>query len=131
MESGNPIVQGDRLANQVYCLLAVAELVGDDAEKMEAIGVILIDREDFPVVALSFTKLAGLMMPQRRGQQLGNLMRGVNGRAGRRSNGDLLALFRRHPSLFSVHNVRCTRSRLSQMTTGLARMIALFPQTAS
>jgi hypothetical protein len=29
--------------------------------------VILIDREDFPVAALSFCKLACLMMPQRRG----------------------------------------------------------------
>src|SRR5262249_55787388 len=103
MKSGNAIVQGYRLANQVHCHVVAAELVGDDAKKMEAIDVILIDRQDFPVVAFSFGKSAGLVMPQRRGQQLGNLMRGVDGCAGRRSNGDLL-LFRRYSSLFSVHS---------------------------
>src|SRR5262245_25208417 len=104
MKRGNPFVQGYRLANQVHCHLVAADLVGDEAKKMEAIDVILIDREDFPVVAFSFGKSAGLMMPHRRGQQLGNLMRGVDGRAGRRRKGDLLPLFRRHPSLFSVHS---------------------------
>ena len=78
-----------------------ADLVGDDAEKMEAIDVILIDRQDFPVVAFSFGKSAGLVMPQRRGQQLGNPNRGC---ALPCRNGDLLPLFRRHSSLFSIHS---------------------------
>src|SRR5262249_12191374 len=103
MKSGNPIVQGDRPADQVYCLLAAAELVGDDAKKMEAISVILIDREDLSIVALSFTKLTGLMMPYPRCQQLGNLNRGADGCALRRRNGDVLSLFGGHSSLFSVH----------------------------
>ena len=63
-----------------------------------------IDREDFPVMALSFCKLAGLMVPQRRGQELGNLMRGVEGCAERRRRRGLLPLFRRYSSLFSVHS---------------------------
>src|SRR5262249_35637169 len=103
MKSGNPILQGDRPADQVYCLLAAAELVGDDAKKMEAISVILIDREDFPIVALSFSKLTGLMMPECRCQQLGNPNRGADGCALRRRSGDLLSLFARHSSLFAVH----------------------------
>jgi hypothetical protein len=78
-----------------------ADLVGDDAKKMEAIDVILIDREDFPVVAFSCSKLAGLMMPLPRGQQLGNPNRGC---ALRCRNGDLLPLFRCHSSLFSIHS---------------------------
>jgi hypothetical protein len=67
MESGNPIVQGDRLANQAYCHVVAADLVGDEAKKMEAIDLISIDREDFPVSLLSFCKLAGEMMPLRHG----------------------------------------------------------------
>src|SRR5215831_7901781 len=104
MKRGNPIVQGYRLANQVHCHLVAADLLGDEAKKMEAIDVILIDREDFPVVAFSCSKLAGLMMPLRRGQQLGNPNREVDGCALRRRKGDLLPLFRRHSSLFSVHD---------------------------
>jgi len=101
MKSGNAIVQGYRLANQVHCHVVAADLVGDDAKKMEAIDVILIDREDFPVVAFSCSKLAGLMMPLPRGQQLGNPNRGC---ALPCRNGDLLPLFRRHSSLFSIHS---------------------------
>ena len=74
MKSGNPIIQGYRLANQVHCHLVAADLVGDTAKEMEAVDVILIDREDFPVAAFSFGKSAGSMMPQRRVQQLGNLI---------------------------------------------------------
>jgi hypothetical protein len=103
MKRRNPFVQGYRLANQVHCHLVAADLVGDEAKKMEAIDVILIDREDFPVVAFSCSKLTGLMMPLRRGQQLGNPNREAERCALRRRNGDLLPLFRRHSSLFSVH----------------------------
>src|SRR5215831_4161978 len=103
MKRGNPIVQGYRLANQVHCHVVAADLVGDEAKKMEAIDVILIDREDFPVVAFSRSKLTGLMMPVRRGQQLGNPNREAQRCDLRRRNGDWLPLFRRHSSLFSVH----------------------------
>ena len=96
-------VQGYRLANQVHRHLVAADLVGDEAKKMEAIDVILIDREDLPVVAFSCSKLTGLMMPLRRGQQLGNPNREAEGCALRRRNGDLLPLFCRYSSLFSVH----------------------------
>jgi len=101
MKSGNAIVQGYRLANQVHCHVVAADLVGNDAKKMEAIDVILIDREDFSVVAFSCSKLTGLMMPLPRGQQLGNPNRGC---ALPCRNGDLLPLFRRHSSLFSIHS---------------------------
>src|SRR6516225_10674839 len=103
MKSGNAIVQGYRLANQVHCHVVASDLVGNDAKKMEAIDVILIDRKDFPVVAFSCSKLTGLMMPLRRGQPLGNLNREAEGCALRRRNGDLLPLFCRYSSLFSVH----------------------------
>src|SRR5262249_22528124 len=44
VKRGNPIVQGDRLANQVYGLLMAAHLMGNDAEEMQADSVIRIDR---------------------------------------------------------------------------------------
>ena len=66
--------------------------------------MILIDREDLSVVAFCFGKPAGLMMPQRRSEQFGNLKRGVAGCAGRRRNVDLPPLFGCHWSLFSLHS---------------------------
>src|SRR5262249_36365445 len=103
METGISIVQGDGLANQAYGHVVAADLVGDESKKMEAIDVTLIDREDFPVVAFSCSKLTGLMMPLRRGQPLGNLNRGAGGCALRRRKGVLLPFFRPLSSLFSVH----------------------------
>ncbi len=89
------------------------------AKEMEAIDVILIDREDFPVAAFSFGKSAGSMMPQRRVQQLGNLMRGVASCAGRRGMGICSPLFRRHSSLFAIHrttaSARITRFSFSRL----------------
>src|SRR5215472_9319347 len=89
MEGRISIVQGDRLPNQAYRHVVAADLVGNDAKKMKAIDVILIDREDFPVAAFSFGKSASSMMPQRRFQQLSGVMRQADGYGGRRRrNGD-------------------------------------------
>src|SRR5215471_12669802 len=93
--------------------------MGDDAKKMEAIDVILIDREDFTVVALCFGKLAGLMMAQRRGQLVGNPTRGAGGRARWRRCGDSRRLLGCSWSLFSLHGevTRC-KPTSPKMTAG-------------
>jgi len=64
MKSGNPIVQGDRLADRVYGLLVAAGLVSNDTEQMEGLDLLWIDREYFSVTALRFGKLARSMMLQ-------------------------------------------------------------------
>jgi hypothetical protein len=51
-------------------------LLGDHAEKVKAIEVVLIDSEDLPVIVLGFGQLPGVMMPHRPPQQLGNSNRG-------------------------------------------------------
>ena len=111
MKSRNSIVQGYRLADQVHRHVGAPDLVGEDAKKMEAIDVVLVDRKDFLVVAFSFAKPAGLMMPQRRSQQFGYRLRGADGGVLHRRNGDLLPLFRCHSSLFSVHGEDARRAK--------------------
>src|SRR6516165_2042682 len=119
MKRGNAIVQGYRLANQVDCHVVAADLVCDDAKKMEAIDVILIDREDFSVMALCLGKLAGLMMAQRRGQLVGNPTPGAGGRARWRRSGDSRPLLGCPWSLFSLHGevTRC-KPTSPNMTAG-------------
>src|SRR5215472_9482276 len=92
--------------------------MGDDAKKMEAIDVILIDRADFSVMALCFGKLAGLMMAQRRGQLVGDSTRGASGRA-RWRRWDSRRLRGCSWSLFSLHSevTRC-KPTFPNMTTG-------------
>ncbi len=53
MEGGNSWVQGDSLANEIYCDIVAADLMGNDAEKMQTICVIRFGRKNFPVNALS------------------------------------------------------------------------------
>src|SRR5215475_11664257 len=113
MEAGIPIVQGDRPVDQVDSNVVAANLVGDDAKKMEAIGVILVDGKDFSVVGLCFSKFAGLMMAQRRSQQVSNLNRRVGGCARWRRHGDACPLLGCRSSLFSVHGEEPRRTPTS------------------
>src|SRR6516225_9105108 len=72
MDGGIPIVQRNRPTDQVQSDIVTANLVRDDAKQMEAIDVVLIDREYFSVFALGFSKSPSLMMAQRRRQPVGN-----------------------------------------------------------
>jgi hypothetical protein len=65
-------------------------LLGDHAEKVKAIEVVLIDSEDLPVIVLGFGQLAGVMMLHRPLQQLGNSDRGSGGWEGRQSRDRVL-----------------------------------------
>src|SRR6516165_1012990 len=132
VECRHPIVEGDRLADQVGRHVALAGLVGDDAKTMETIAMILIDCEDLPVAALGFCQLAGLMMPLPGGQQLGDPRRPGNGRAARRRSGGL-PQFGCHSSLFPVHakdpilhrRMIATLRRRGNGLTGTATRVAL------
>ena len=118
MERGIPIVQGDRLADQVQSDIVAARLVGENAKKMEAVDVILIDRENFSVLALCLGKPASLMMNQRRGQLIGNPSRGVSAWARWRRGGDSRRMPGCRLSLFSLHGMpRCKPS--PNVTAGL------------
>jgi hypothetical protein len=57
------IVQGDRLADKARCQVAAANLLGDDAKKMQAVKMVRVNREQFSVAVFGFGILAGLMMP--------------------------------------------------------------------
>src|SRR5262249_5594651 len=58
VKSWHPIVQGDRLSDQIYCSVVATDLVGDNSKQMEAIDVICINREYFSVADLRLSKLA-------------------------------------------------------------------------
>jgi hypothetical protein len=120
VKSRNPIVQGNRLADQLYCHVSAADLVGDDAKKMKAIDMILIDGEDCLVVALGFGKLAGLVMSLRSGKQFRNPDRAAEGCARCRRSGGSLPLFGGTSSLFSVHGEVPGISRHSPMSDRVA-----------
>jgi len=57
VESGNPIVQCNCFADQVYCQIVAPALQGDDAEKMQTIDVIWLNRKNFSIT------LPGLCKP--------------------------------------------------------------------
>ena len=61
VEIRNAIVAGDGFADQVDRGLVVPGLMSDDAEEMQAVGVIWIDRKDLPVTALGLMEPASLM----------------------------------------------------------------------
>ena len=71
-------MRSDRLADKTCCQVAAADLLGDHAKKMEAVEVVWVYRENFPVVVLGFRELARLVMPLPSSQQLTNLVRGTN-----------------------------------------------------
>jgi hypothetical protein len=59
-----PGVGGERLADQGDGLLELAPLVGEDAEQVEAVGVVGGDLEDLPVELLGLAQVAGLVVLQ-------------------------------------------------------------------
>ena len=60
---GASSMRSDRLADKACCQGAAAELLGDHAKKMEAVEVVWVYRENFPVVVLGFRELTRLVMP--------------------------------------------------------------------
>src|SRR5215470_20010865 len=100
---GASIMRCDRLADKWCCQGAAAELVGDYAKKVEAVEVVWVYRENFPVAVLGFRELARLVMPLPSSQQLTNLIRGTNDRGRRRRSRDVLAHLGCYSPLFSVH----------------------------
>jgi len=98
---GASIMRSDRLADKACCQVAAADLLADHAKKMEAVEVVWVYRENFPVVVLGFRELARLVMPLPSSQQLTNLVRGTNDRS-RRSR-SVLAHLGCYSPLFSVH----------------------------
>lgn len=62
------IFQRDRPANKADRLVIAAKLVSDDAEKVQAVELILIDCEDFPVRRFSVCKPSGRMVLPSPGQ---------------------------------------------------------------
>ena len=62
-------IQRNRPADQIQRPVRVAGLMRDQAEQVQAVGVIGIDRQDPPVKPFSRGKPPGLMMRCRLGQQ--------------------------------------------------------------
>ena len=62
-------MQSDRLADKSCCQVAAADLMGDHAKKMEAVEVVWVYRENFPIVVLGFRELARLVMELPSSQQ--------------------------------------------------------------
>jgi hypothetical protein len=94
-------MQSDRLADKACCQGAAADLLSDHAKKMEAVEVVWVYCENFPVVELCFRELARLVMPLPSSQQLTNLVRGTNERSRRSRN--VLAHLGCYSPLFSIH----------------------------
>ena len=61
MEIRNATIACDGLADQVNRGLVVPGLMRDDAEEMQAIGVVGIDGKDLPVTVLGLLEPASLM----------------------------------------------------------------------
>lgn len=55
-------MQSNRFADQGLRQVAAPCLLSEDAEKMQAIEVVLISREDFPVALLSLAEPTSLMV---------------------------------------------------------------------
>ena len=94
-------MRSDRLADKACRQGAAADLLGDHAKKMEAVEVVWVYRENFPVVVLGFRELARLVIPLPSSQQFTNLVRGTNDRS-RRSR-SVLAHLGCYSPLFPVH----------------------------
>ena len=94
-------MRSDRLGDKACRQGAAADLLGDHAKKMEAVKVVWVYRENFPVVVLGFRELARLVMPLPSSQQLTNLVRGTNDRS-RRSR-SVLARLGCYSPFFPVH----------------------------
>ena len=96
-------MRSDRLADKSCCEGAAADLLGDHAKKMEAVEVVWVYRENFPVAVLGFCELARLVMPLPSSQQLTNFVRGTCDRGRRHRSRSVLARLGCYSPLFSVH----------------------------
>ena len=73
VELGTACIQRDSSADQIDGGLVPAVLVGDSAEKMQALGVIGIAREHLPIEAFGMRQPAGLMMLDREREERPNV----------------------------------------------------------
>jgi len=85
----------DCLADQLDSSIITADLMGKNAQQMQAVGMADVKRQYLPVKLLGFSQPAGLMMPQSFPEQ------SLNSRAGIICSGPGPALIR--PPLFTVH----------------------------
>ena len=65
VEVRNAFVGDDRLTNQVDGDIVTADLVSDDAQKMQTAGMLWINREDVAIDAFGFGKSSGLVQRDR------------------------------------------------------------------
>ena len=73
MEVRNAAVQGDCLADQIKCLLVAAGMIGDDAEKVQAIDMAGLERQNLAVQWLGLGGAAGPVQGRRLGEDLINI----------------------------------------------------------
>jgi hypothetical protein len=81
MKIGNPIIQRNRLADQLYRDFAPTGLMGYQAEIVQTVDVVWVDYKNFPIKFLSLCKLPDLVMPK------GHCRQRVDGRSRIRSLG--------------------------------------------
>src|SRR6266567_5168917 len=70
VEIRSAIVARDRPADEVDSNLAVAGLMRDHAEKMQAVSMVRVDRENLTIEPLRLVEAAGLMQGQGGSQRL-------------------------------------------------------------
>ena len=58
----DPVVELDRFADEFRCGCGIAALQSEQAEIMQAVGVVGINRENIAVTALCLGECAGLML---------------------------------------------------------------------
>ena len=78
MEGSRIAFQRDRPPDVLDGQLVLADLVSDQAEKMQRIGLIGFDREDLPIDLLGGLQPPGLMVLDRNRQCFGNRCHNVN-----------------------------------------------------
>src|ERR1700680_5001368 len=61
MECRNPTVQADRFPDKIYCRVALAALVGGNAQQMQRIDMTGIRPQDISVSALRCVESAGFV----------------------------------------------------------------------
>ena len=98
MGFGHARVERDRLADEFERGIVVAQLMRDEAEKIQALGVARVARENVAVEPLGLVQFAGLMMPHRLRKY-----RSEFGRARRRRAHGAAGLLFGRPPVLAVH----------------------------
>jgi hypothetical protein len=65
VEVGDSVIQCDGLADQLQGLIIAAEMMSGEAEKVQAVDVRVMDREDLPVQGLGLGRPAGCVQAPR------------------------------------------------------------------